>query len=277
MLTPTSSSTLPVSENAIQPAAMESLHTEHIVAHVAQQLTSYTDSLSRSGNPDYWWKVVDVVWHELTLVRGVVNHLPAGFVMPTHLIAMDHFMTDPVTVRKTKKWPPWDEVASRWHMALCTDCNSRNASSVLSNIAPSLPRYPGFKGLEVGRIALRFDTAVSMAGCIDPMEMFRVVSAWLRGVISIQPCRRHCLTSPMTLYEGFGSFAGGCAALACSWFEFDSATSTATPDESIQMLCMVDRWLHRSGAFQVQSSFFRIDAWVQRPYRIVSTDIRVAA
>ena len=34
-------------------------------------------------------------------------------------------------------------------------------------------------------------------------------------------------------------------------FEFDSATSTATPDESIQMLCMVDRWLHRSGAFQV--------------------------
>ena len=28
-------------------------------------LTSYTDGLSRSGNPDYWWKVVDIVWHEL--------------------------------------------------------------------------------------------------------------------------------------------------------------------------------------------------------------------
>ncbi|KIM58329.1 hypothetical protein SCLCIDRAFT_28115 [Scleroderma citrinum Foug A] len=98
MSTPTSSSTLPISENAIQPAAMESLHAEHIVAHVAQQLTSYMDGLSRSGNPDYWWKVVDVVWHELTLVHGVVNHLPAGFIMPTHLIATDHFMTDPVTV-----------------------------------------------------------------------------------------------------------------------------------------------------------------------------------
>ena len=65
MSTPTSSSTLPISKNAIQPAAMESLHTERIVAHAAQQLTSYMDGLSRSGNPDYWWKVVDIVWHEL--------------------------------------------------------------------------------------------------------------------------------------------------------------------------------------------------------------------
>ena len=36
---------------------------------------------------------------------------------------------------------------------------------------------------------LRFDTAVSMAGCIDPMEMFRVVSAWLRGVAMSQVSR----------------------------------------------------------------------------------------
>ena len=65
MSTPTSSSTVPVSDNTIQPAAMESLHAEHIVAHATQQLTSYMDGLSQSGDPDYWWKVVDVVWHEL--------------------------------------------------------------------------------------------------------------------------------------------------------------------------------------------------------------------
>ena len=49
-------------------------------------------------------------------------------------------------------------------------------------------------------------------------------------------------------------------------FEFDSATSTVTPDESIWMLCVVDRWLHRSGAFLVSrfrrfelADFYRLD------------------
>ncbi|KIM51195.1 hypothetical protein SCLCIDRAFT_33641 [Scleroderma citrinum Foug A] len=89
---------------------MDSLNSEHVVAHAAQQLTTYTDGLCNNVDVWCWWKVVDVVWHELTLVRGVAKDLPASFVMPTSLMATDQFMLDPDTVHKTKEWPKWDVI-----------------------------------------------------------------------------------------------------------------------------------------------------------------------
>ncbi|KIM69294.1 hypothetical protein SCLCIDRAFT_19901 [Scleroderma citrinum Foug A] len=89
---------------------MDSLNSERVVAHAAQQLTTYTNGLCNNVDVQYWWKVVDVVWDELTLVRGVAKDLPASFVMPTSLMATDRFMLDPAMVHKTKEWPKWDVI-----------------------------------------------------------------------------------------------------------------------------------------------------------------------
>ena len=40
----------------------------------------------------------------------MAKDLPAGFVMPTSLMATDRFMLDPDTVHKTKEWPKWDVI-----------------------------------------------------------------------------------------------------------------------------------------------------------------------
>ncbi|KIM63291.1 hypothetical protein SCLCIDRAFT_24418 [Scleroderma citrinum Foug A] len=89
---------------------MDSLNSECVMAHAAQQLTTYTNGLCNNADVRYWWKVVDVVWHELTLVRGMAKDLPAGFIMPTSLMATDQFMLDPTMVHKTKEWPKWDVI-----------------------------------------------------------------------------------------------------------------------------------------------------------------------
>ena len=40
----------------------------------------------------------------------MAKDLPAGFVMPTSLMATDRFMLDPAMVHKTKEWPKWDVI-----------------------------------------------------------------------------------------------------------------------------------------------------------------------
>ena len=40
----------------------------------------------------------------------MAKDLPASFVMPTSLMAMDQFMLDPDMVHKTKEWPKWDVI-----------------------------------------------------------------------------------------------------------------------------------------------------------------------
>ncbi|KAL4070194.1 hypothetical protein V8B97DRAFT_1917898 [Scleroderma yunnanense] len=55
-------------------------------------------------------KAVDVVWGQLWHVEAVVGDLPASFIMPTYIIAVDCFMVSPETLQKSKTWPPWDNI-----------------------------------------------------------------------------------------------------------------------------------------------------------------------
>ncbi|KIM51303.1 hypothetical protein SCLCIDRAFT_33554 [Scleroderma citrinum Foug A] len=58
-------------------------------------------------------------------------------------------------------------------------------SSILSIVAPKLPRHPRFKGLRMDRITVtrpRFDTAALMPWSVDLLATFGVVSGWLRGL-----------------------------------------------------------------------------------------------
>ncbi|KAL4065112.1 hypothetical protein J3A83DRAFT_4190547 [Scleroderma citrinum] len=65
--------------------------TKHMVANAAKVIMEYTDGLQFNNNAVYWQKAVDVVWGQLH-VEAVVGDLPASFVMPTYIIAVDCFM-----------------------------------------------------------------------------------------------------------------------------------------------------------------------------------------
>ena len=65
MSTPATLHTPHICKNSNPPTVMDSLNSERVVAHAAQQLTTYTDGLCNNTDVRYWWKVVDVVWHEL--------------------------------------------------------------------------------------------------------------------------------------------------------------------------------------------------------------------
>ncbi|KAL4070173.1 hypothetical protein V8B97DRAFT_1917876 [Scleroderma yunnanense] len=84
--------------------------TKHMVANAAKVIMEYTDGLQFNNNAVYWWKAVDVVWGQLWHVEAVVGDLPASFIMPTYIIAVDCFMVSPETLQKSKTWPPWDNI-----------------------------------------------------------------------------------------------------------------------------------------------------------------------
>ena len=65
MSTPATSCTPHICQNSNTLTIMDSLNAEHVMAHAAQQLTTYTGGLCNNVDVWYWWKVVDVVWHEL--------------------------------------------------------------------------------------------------------------------------------------------------------------------------------------------------------------------
>ncbi|KIM58831.1 hypothetical protein SCLCIDRAFT_27701 [Scleroderma citrinum Foug A] len=54
----------------------------------------------------------------------------------------------------------------------------RICSSVVSNVAPKLPRHPGFNA----HPRYEFYSSAMTAGCMDPTEAFGSVCGWLHGV-----------------------------------------------------------------------------------------------
>ncbi|KIM55811.1 hypothetical protein SCLCIDRAFT_30072 [Scleroderma citrinum Foug A] len=76
------------------------------------------------------------------------------------------------------------------------------------NIAPRLPWLPALKDREIafkGGCAawassrFNLDADASTAGCMDPMETFQVVSAWLCGVAMSQPLQVQSRSNRVTV------------------------------------------------------------------------------
>ena len=138
---------------------------------------------------------------------------------------------------------------------LCADCNSRNASSVVFNIAPQLPQHPGFKGkfikpfyslfrspdrpdritaFKVSVSVFRrstdisrygFDTATLTAGSNDLQATFWVVWEWLHAAHTFKV-----------------SCFGFMALADFSRYGFESSVSTAPSNGSVRMLYKSDGW-----------------------------------
>ncbi|KAL4070102.1 hypothetical protein V8B97DRAFT_2007726 [Scleroderma yunnanense] len=78
------------------------LDTADIVATATGVIKAKLHSLWENHNACYWREVVHVVWEQLWL--------PPGFVMPSHVIIINHWMPSPAMVEKTKSWPDWDKI-----------------------------------------------------------------------------------------------------------------------------------------------------------------------
>ena len=154
-------------------------------------------------------------------------------------------------------------------MALCADCNSRNASSVVFNITPRLPQHPGFKGkfikpfyslfrspdrldrvttfkvsvsvftrsTDVSRYG--FDMATLTVGSMYPMESFGSIWRWLHGMGMSQ----------------VSASAVSCSTDICR-LGFDVATLTDGSIDTVSTLWSVYKWLRSADAFQVSLSVF---------------------
>ncbi|KIM56231.1 hypothetical protein SCLCIDRAFT_29770 [Scleroderma citrinum Foug A] len=112
------SSKLLVADSAKLSPTMAGVNAERVVANAAQKITTYMDGLQNSDRI-YWWRVVNIVWTQLKLVEAVVDDLPAGFIMPTHVMALQRFMPEPKLVCQTKKWPTWDLIRNATDAEFC--------------------------------------------------------------------------------------------------------------------------------------------------------------
>ncbi|KAL4077853.1 hypothetical protein J3A83DRAFT_4369246 [Scleroderma citrinum] len=86
------------------------LDTADIVATATGVIKAKLHSLWENHNACYWREVVHVVWEQLCHVHPVIQWLPPGFVMPSHVIIINHWMPSPAMVEKTKSWPDWDKI-----------------------------------------------------------------------------------------------------------------------------------------------------------------------
>ncbi|KAI6153463.1 hypothetical protein BKA82DRAFT_27875 [Pisolithus tinctorius] len=81
-----------------------------IVANAADIVMAELLALHDHRNKQYWQKAMHVIWEQLTRVRPLVEELPSKFTIPTHLIAAEMVMRDPVVLTAVKEWPDFDKI-----------------------------------------------------------------------------------------------------------------------------------------------------------------------
>ena len=156
-------------------------------------------------------------------------------------------------------------------MALCADCKSHIRSSVVIDVAPKLPRHPGFGGkftnpsysfsrspprsdrVNASKVSIsvvshsinvcrsRFDTAASMPGSNNSVSTIWMVSGWLRESGTFQVSRfavqrfADIYTLDLDVYRR----------------NLDAAASTAGPMDPTGTFRDVCEWLRHVGAYLV--------------------------
>ena len=156
-------------------------------------------------------------------------------------------------------------------MALCADCKSHIRSSMVIDVAPKLPRHPGFRGkftnpsysfsrspprsdhVNASKVSisvvshsinvcrLRFDTAVSTPGSNNSVSTIWMVSGWLCELgmfqVSCFAVQRFAdvYTLDLDVYRR----------------DLDVAASTHGSNDPIQMFQVVPRWLRNVAMSQV--------------------------
>ncbi|KAI6141070.1 hypothetical protein BKA82DRAFT_32174 [Pisolithus tinctorius] len=81
-----------------------------IVANAADIVMAELLTLHDHRNKQYWQKAMHVIWEQLTRVCPLVEELPSKFTIPTHIIAAEMVMRDPVVRTAVKEWPDFDKI-----------------------------------------------------------------------------------------------------------------------------------------------------------------------
>ncbi|KAI6141091.1 hypothetical protein BKA82DRAFT_32193 [Pisolithus tinctorius] len=81
-----------------------------IVANAADIVMAELLTLHDHRNKQYWQKAMHIIWEQLTRVRPLVEELPSKFTIPTHIIAAEMVMRDPVVLMVVKEWPDFDKI-----------------------------------------------------------------------------------------------------------------------------------------------------------------------
>ncbi|KAI6138171.1 hypothetical protein BKA82DRAFT_35219 [Pisolithus tinctorius] len=81
-----------------------------IVANAADIVMAELLTLHDHRNKQYWQKAMHIIWEQLTCVCPLVEELPSKFTIPTHIIAAEMVMRDPVVLTAVKEWPDFDKI-----------------------------------------------------------------------------------------------------------------------------------------------------------------------
>ncbi|KAI6149898.1 hypothetical protein BKA82DRAFT_23463 [Pisolithus tinctorius] len=92
-------------------AATPSITLPHeIVTNAVDIVMAELLMLHNHRNKQYWKKAMHVIWEQLTHVCPLVEELPSKFTIPTHIIATEMIMRDPVELTVLKEWPNFDKI-----------------------------------------------------------------------------------------------------------------------------------------------------------------------
>ncbi|KIN93579.1 hypothetical protein M404DRAFT_28237 [Pisolithus tinctorius Marx 270] len=81
-----------------------------IVANAADIVMAELLTLHDHRNKQYWKRAMHIIWEQLTHVHPLVEELPSKFTIPTHIIATEMVMRDPVVLMAVKEWPDFDKI-----------------------------------------------------------------------------------------------------------------------------------------------------------------------
>ncbi|KIM62626.1 hypothetical protein SCLCIDRAFT_24915 [Scleroderma citrinum Foug A] len=93
---------------------------EEVVAKSTEIIQGRIDGLCETRNKVIWTEAVVTIWAQVRHVENVLQDLPAGFIIPTIIVAADQFVQAPEVILSTGKWPHIPDIIN------ATDYNIRN-------------------------------------------------------------------------------------------------------------------------------------------------------
>ncbi|KIM64066.1 hypothetical protein SCLCIDRAFT_23700 [Scleroderma citrinum Foug A] len=93
---------------------------EEVIAKSAEIIQGQIDGLRETQDKVIWTEAVVTIWAQVHRIENVLQDLPAGFIIPTIVVATDQFMQAPEVILFTGKWLHIPDIVN------ATDHNIRN-------------------------------------------------------------------------------------------------------------------------------------------------------
>ncbi|KIM65651.1 hypothetical protein SCLCIDRAFT_22548 [Scleroderma citrinum Foug A] len=100
-------------------SAPMSLTAEEVVAESAEIIQGLIDGLRSQRDKDRWMVAVTTIWEQVCHVEKVLQDLPAGFIIPTIIVAADQYVQHPDIIPATGKWPHIPHIINTMDHDIC--------------------------------------------------------------------------------------------------------------------------------------------------------------